>query len=69
MVSHDCCVALPRGAMGLSAVCDCGISWSYSLTMCCNKGPFPIISVLNCNHTLQPHHKILPGSIDGLPKV
>ena len=21
-----CCVALPRGAMGLSAVCDCGIS-------------------------------------------
>ena len=23
--------ALPRGAMGLSAVCDCGISWSYSL--------------------------------------
>ena len=27
----DCCVALPRSAMGLSAVCDCGISWSYSL--------------------------------------
>ena len=26
-------VALPRGAMGLSAVCDCGISWSYSLTI------------------------------------
>ena len=22
----DGCVALPRGAMGLSAVCDCGIS-------------------------------------------
>ena len=22
----DCCVALPCGAMGLSAVCDCGIS-------------------------------------------
>ena len=22
----DCCVALPRGAMSLSAVCDCGIS-------------------------------------------
>ena len=22
----DCCVALPRGAMGLSAFCDCGIS-------------------------------------------
>ena len=26
VVSRDCCVALPRGAMGLSAVCDCGIS-------------------------------------------
>ena len=26
LVSWDCCVALPRGAMGLSAVCDCGIS-------------------------------------------
>ena len=29
----DLCVALLRGAMGLSAVCDCGISWSYSLTI------------------------------------
>ena len=27
-------MALPRGAMGLSAVCDCGISSSYSLTIC-----------------------------------
>ena len=26
LVSRDCCVALPGGAMGLSAVCDCGIS-------------------------------------------
>ena len=25
LVSRDCCVALPRGAMSLSAVCDCGI--------------------------------------------
>ena len=31
LVSGDCCVTLPSGAMGLSAVCDCGISWSYSL--------------------------------------
>ena len=22
-------------AVGLSALCDCGISWSYSLTFCC----------------------------------
>ena len=27
-------VALPRGAVGWSEVCDCGISWSYSLTFC-----------------------------------
>ena len=32
-MSLDCCVALPHSAMGLSAVCDCGISWSYSLTI------------------------------------
>ena len=25
LVSRDCCVALPHHAMGLSAVCDCGI--------------------------------------------
>ena len=25
-------VASPHGAMGWSAVCDCGISWSYPLT-------------------------------------
>ena len=25
-VSHDRCVTLPQDAMGLSAVCECGIS-------------------------------------------
>ena len=30
-MSRDGCVALPRGAMGLSSVCDCGIFCSYSL--------------------------------------
>ena len=30
-MSHDCCVALSRDAMGLSANCDFGISCSYSL--------------------------------------
>ena len=25
LVYHDCCVALPRGVMGLSSVCVCGI--------------------------------------------
>ena len=32
-MSHDCCVALPRDDMGLFAVCDCGISLSFSLTL------------------------------------
>ena len=34
-LSCDCCcsVALPDGAMGWSAVCDCGISRSYSLAL------------------------------------
>ena len=30
-MSRDCCVALSCDVMGLSAVCDCGISLSYSL--------------------------------------
>ena len=33
LVSRCCCVALPRGVTGLSAVCDCGISRSYSLSI------------------------------------
>ena len=33
LVSCDCCVALSPSAMGLSAVCDTCISWSYSLTI------------------------------------
>ena len=31
-MSHDCCVALPHDATGLSAFYDCGISLSGSLT-------------------------------------
>ena len=30
---RDGWVALLRGAMGLAAVCDCGIFWSYSFTI------------------------------------
>ena len=35
LIPGDCLwsVALPRGAVGWSAVRDCGISWSYSLTV------------------------------------
>ena len=32
-MSPDGWAALPHGATGLSAVCNCGISWSYSLTI------------------------------------
>ena len=31
-------MALPRGIMGLSAVCDCGITLSYSLTIFAKTG-------------------------------
>ena len=34
LVSRDCFVTLSHGVMGLSAVCDCGISRSYSLNIC-----------------------------------
>ena len=33
LVPRDCCVALPNDATGLSAVCECGVSCSYSLTV------------------------------------
>ena len=36
-MSGDWCRTLPCGAIGLSAVCDCGISWSYSLTIFYDK--------------------------------
>ena len=35
-------MALPRGAMGLSVVCDCGISGSYSLTIFETSGDLQI---------------------------
>ena len=28
----NCSMSLSRGAVGWSSVCDCGISWSYSLS-------------------------------------
>ena len=31
---------LPRGAMGWSVLCDCGISWSYSLICLKEEIPF-----------------------------
>ena len=31
-MSRVCCVALPCGAIRLSAVCDCGISYSVTIS-------------------------------------
>ena len=45
LVSRDSCVALSRGAMGLSAVCVCSISRSYSLTIFGHSNSFFIDSL------------------------
>ena len=39
---------LPRGAMGWSVICDCGISWSYSLILYCilRNGKFQSVPAL-----------------------
>ena len=56
LVSCDCYVALPHDATGLSAVCDCGISWSYSLFL------MPMLSGLGLQYgqlhqySCNPHH-------------
>ena len=42
-------VALPRGAVGWSAVCDCAISWLYSLSFQQQK---PILTCLVINTRL-----------------
>ena len=46
-MSCDCCVAPPRCVMGLSAVCDCAISWSFSLFLLFIVTPF--VEVCNCS--------------------
>ena len=30
-MAHECCVAIPHGVTGSSALNDCGMPWSYSL--------------------------------------
>ena len=42
-------LTLPRGAIGCFIVCDCGISWPYSLTF------FPVQQ--NKEHTQKQTHK------------
>ena len=55
---RNCCVALPRGSICVSAVCDCGISWSYSLT---------IFSTFHSN--VDPDGTAQKGLYDVLPSI
>ena len=54
-MSCDC--KLPHGAVGWSAVCDCGISWSNSLTFYVLKPIYCILQQLNV--TNYKHFKII----------
>ena len=56
---RDCCVALPRGAMGVSAVCDCGISRSYSFTIFTLTFKFRIN--LQCYEEKKSNNSITPS--------
>ena len=40
-------MTLPRGAMGWSEVCDCGIIWSYSFTFFSILGPLLVLISIN----------------------
>ena len=51
-MSRDCCVAPPRGVMGLSAACDCSISWSCSLTISIVRRLRLISHVTHIKHVL-----------------
>ena len=46
----DCSVALPYVALGWCAVCDCGISWSYSL-------------IFIPRHTLMARYYVIPFGV------
>ena len=68
LVSRDDWAALPRGATGLSAVCDCGISWSYSLTffICSRSRCMDKLRVFHANQTYMclypPWNRFKPSS-------
>ena len=51
---YKCSVALPHGAVGWSAVCNCGISWSYSLTFCSTKSCKTLLPLLSFIFTETP---------------
>ena len=58
LVSRDYCVALPHDATGLFAVCDCGISRSYSLTIFNLKHTYPDFLTSKIVKQLNEYHKI-----------
>ena len=49
---RDFCVALSHDAMGLSAVCDCGISCSYSLTIIETESKIQL-SLITCSFRIR----------------
>ena len=66
LLARDCCVALPHNATGLSAVCDCGISCSYSLTILdrlSTPPPPPPPITRNIRHTPKKRNLATPKNI------
>ena len=64
LVSHDCCVAIPLGAMGLSAICDCEISRSYSLTSDGFGESAHLLGLVCAFTTLQNSHMVAQMAIE-----
>ena len=59
-MSRDCCVALPHSDTGLSAICDCGISGSYYLTILGIKHQHdPIILDFSKAFDSVPHQRLM----------
>ena len=70
LVSRDCCVAITLSVMGLSAVCDCDISQSYSLTIfgchSCEQGLlWRVCTFAWSSLSLRPSSKFLCGGSNG----
>ena len=57
-VSRDCCAAFLRSATSLSAVCDCGICWSYSLPILNVRRMRLISHGTHIKHVFSPLHLI-----------
>ena len=66
-----CSVALPHGAVGWSAVCDCGISWSYALTFCTTRLSIGFLKFLNtprCNF-IRTYHECEGAIEKSIPRI